>query len=80
MTSAADMLSNPLKKRSAKHRNGPDEKQAERLLKSYLKEDAMHLLQVRIFQSSQRNVLENLPKQVSFISEQVETFFKLTEA
>ena len=40
----------------------------------------MHLLQVKIFQSSQRNVLENLPKQVSFIVKQVEAHFKLSEA
>lgn len=40
----------------------------------------MHLLQVKLFQASQRNVLENLPKQVSFISNGVEQFFKLEEA
>ena len=31
-------------------------------LKAYLERDAMHLLQVKVFQSSQRNVLDNLPK------------------
>ena len=40
----------------------------------------MNPYQIKIFQSSQRNVLENLPKQVSFISEQVAQYFKLEEA
>ena len=35
---------------------------------------------MKIFQSSQRNVLENLPKQVIFIVKQVEDYFGLIEA
>lgn len=37
-------------------------------VKAYLKSDPLHLLQLKIFQSSQKNVLENLPKQVSFVT------------
>lgn len=44
-------------------------------VKAYLKGDPLHLLQLKIFQSSQRNLLENLPKQVSFVAKQVEEHF-----
>lgn len=59
--------------------NDPNEKGLQ-LLKTYIRSDPMHLLQVKILQSSLRNVLENLPQQVNFISKQVEQFYKLSDA
>ena len=52
----------PLRQAFKKKSESREDKQAEQLLRNYLKQDAMHLFQVKIFQSSQRNVLENLPK------------------
>ena len=73
-----DPLRQALKKK--KSSESREDKQAEQLLRAYLKQDAMNLFQIKIFQSSQRNVLENLPKQVSFISKQVAQHFNLAEA